>query len=160
MCGGWHLGEGTSYMWGLKDKTNALLQGRCHWTDFIPDEQLSTAYGAIDVLCYPSIHSTESGGLLLALSHGKAVIASDVPPAKEKEKLGALITFKTNDAEDLAEKIKFLLGNEAERLKLEDATTKYCEATTWSKVAHQHVALYQEVLCGIEKSVDKPINPT
>jgi len=160
MCGGWHLGEGTAYMWGLKDKTNALLQGRCHWTDFIPDEQLAVAYGAQNILVYPSIHSTESGGLLLALSHGKAVISSDVPPAKEKEKLGALITFKTNDVEDLADKIKFLLGNEAERLKLEEGAIKYCEATAWSKVAKMHIALYEEVLAAVEKPIDNPVSPT
>lgn len=159
MCGGWHLGDGTAYMWGLKDKTNALLQGRCHWTDFIPDEQLSTAYGGFDILVYPSIHSTESGGLLLALSHGKAVISSDVPPAKEKEKLGALITFKTNDVEDLADKIKFLLENEAERCKLEESATKFCEATTWSKVAKMHISLYEEVLAAVKKPVDNPVPP-
>ena len=158
MCGGWHLGEGTAYMWDLKDKTNALLQGRCHWTDFVPDEQLAVAYGSMDILVYPSKYATESGGLLLALSHGKAVISSDAPPFKEKEDAGALLTF--NSVEDLAEKIKFLLENEAERCKLEEAAIKFAESTSWDKVAKMHKLLYEEVLCSIEKSVDKPINPT
>ena len=159
LCGGWHLGEGTAYMWGLKDRTNALLQGRCHWTDFIPDEQLPVAYGAQDILVYPSIYSTESGGLLLALSHGKAVISSDVPSAKEKEKLGALMTFKTNDVEDLACKIKLLLSDNEQRLKLEQGARTYCDSVTWPKIAQLHKKLYEEVLCDVEKPVDKPVNP-
>jgi glycosyltransferase involved in cell wall biosynthesis len=151
MCGGWHLGEGTAYMWDLKDKTNALLQGRCQWTDFVPDEQLPVAYSSMDLLVYPSKYATESGGLLLALSHGKAVISSDAPPFKEKEDAGALVTF--NSVDDLAEKIKFLLENDAERLKLEAAATKFAESTSWSKVAKLHVDLYKKVLDGFEKPV-------
>jgi len=160
ICGGWHLGEGTTYMWDLKEKTNALLQGRCHWTDFVPDEQLSTAYGAIDVLCYSSPVMSESGALLLALSHGKAVISADTPSALEKEKQGALVTYKKQSPDDLAEKIKFLLENEVERCKLEEAAIKFCEATTWSKVAKMHISLYEEVLASVEKPIYKPINPT
>jgi glycosyltransferase involved in cell wall biosynthesis len=157
MCGGWHLGEGTAYMWSLKDKTNALLQGRCHWAGFVPDEQLSTAYGAFDILCYPSNYGTESGSLLLGLSHGKATIASNIPPFREKEQKGALVTFK--DVDDLADKIKFLLENEAERCKLEEAAMKFAESTSWDKVAKMHISLYEEVLAAVEKPVDNPVNP-
>lgn len=160
MCGGWHLGEGTAYMWGLKDKTDALLQGRCHWTDFIPDEQLSVAYGAFDILCYVSPYMTESGALLLALSHGKAVISADASPAMEKEKQCALMTFKKGDADDLVEKIKFLLNDSEARHKLEVAAMKYCESTSWDKVAQLHIALYNKVLSGFEKPVYAQSNPT
>jgi len=160
MCGGWHLGEGTSYMWSLKEKTNAVLQSRCHWTDFIPDEQLSTAYGSMDILCYSSPYSTESGALLLALSHGKAVISADNQPAQEKEDQGALVTFKKNDANDLAVKIKMLLSNEAERLKLEQSAVSYCKSVEWPVIAQKHIDLYKEVLASVKQPIDNPVPPT
>jgi len=151
MCGGWHLGEGTAYMWDLKEKTLQLLQGRCHWTGFVPDEQLAVAYGGMDILCYSSPVMSESGALLLALSHGKAVISADTSPALEKEKQGALITFKKGDAEDLAAKINLLLSDDELRLKLEKGAIKYAQSVEWPKIAQLHLSLYNEVLNGFKK---------
>lgn len=150
LCGGWHIGEGTEYMYGLKEKTLQLLQGRCHWTGFIPDDQLAVAYGAMDLLCYPAIYATESGGLLLGLSHGKATVAADIPPFREKEDFGALMTFK--NADDLAEKINLLLSDDAKRLKLEQGARTYTESVSWPKIAQLHIDLYNEVLSSTQKT--------
>jgi glycosyltransferase involved in cell wall biosynthesis len=146
MCGGWHLGEGTDYIWGLKEKTLQLLQGRCHWAGYVPDEQLSVAYGSMDVLCYCSPYMTESGALLLALSHGKVVLAADTPPALEKEKQGALMTFKKGDVEDLTAKINLLLSDEELRAKLEIGAIEYAKSVEWHKIAQMHVDLFNDVL--------------
>jgi len=159
MCGGWHLGEGTAYMWALKEKTLQVLQGRCQWAGFIPDEQLSVAYGSMDILVYPSIGMSESGALLLAMSHGKAVISTSLQPNLEKEKLGALMTFKTNDVEDLASKIELLLSNNEQREKLERGAISYCEGVEWPKIAQLHIDLYNEVLAEVKKPIDNPVSP-
>jgi glycosyltransferase involved in cell wall biosynthesis len=121
-----------------------VLRGRCKWLGYVPDEQLATAYGAMDILVYPSRFATESGALLTALSHGKAVIASNLPPFKEKEKLGALMTFK--GVEDLKRKIKRLLKDEALRHRLEEGAKAYAESVSWPKVAEKHLRLYEEIL--------------
>ena len=86
----------------------------------------------------------QMGGLLLGLSHGKAVIASNISHFREKEQQGALITFK--DVDDLADKIKLLLRNEAERYKLEDAATKYAYENRWEIIARKHISLFTEVI--------------
>lgn len=151
ICGGWHLGEGTTYIWDLKEKTLQALPSRCHWAGFIPDEQLAVAYAAFDVLVYPSHTASESGALLLGLSHGKATIASSVSPFLEKEKLGALMTFKTQNPDDLAEKIKLLLADSEKREKLEKATIEYCSSVEWPKIAQRHISLYNEVLSSSKK---------
>jgi len=93
--GGWHVEEETTYITNLKQMTLSLLPGRYRWLGYIPDEKLATAYGAMRVVVYPSRWITESGALLMALSHGKAMIARDLPPTREKKKLGALETFKS-----------------------------------------------------------------
>jgi len=142
--GGWHTEQETHYIATLNQMTQELLPDRCKWLGFVPDEELAMAYGAMDVVVYPSIFSTESGALLMALSHGKAVIANRLPPFKEKEKLGALTTFR--GVNSLVKKIRLLLKDEEYRASLEEGARDYAEANTWSKVADKHVNLYKTVL--------------
>jgi len=142
--GGWHAGPGTQYIASLNQMTQKLLPHRCQWLDFVPDDELPMAYGAMDVVVYPSIYSTESGALLMALSHGKAVIANRLPPFKEKEKLGALTTFK--GVNSLAKKIRLLLKDEEKRASLEEGARAYAEANSWSKIAEKHKALYEDII--------------
>lgn len=144
IVGGSHVGAETEYMLKLKEETLKVLQGRCQWTGWVPDERLPIMYGAMDVVVYPSRFITESGALLMALSHGKAVIASRLPPVREKEKLGALTTFK--DAKDLRRKIKRLLKDEKLRRKLEEGARNYTISHSWDKIARLHQSLYENVI--------------
>ncbi len=141
MGGGWHAGPETQYIATLNQMTQELLPHRCKWIGFVPDEELAMAYGAMDIVVYPSIFATESGALLMALSHGKAVIANRLPPFKEKEKLGALTTFR--GVNSLVRKIRLLLRDEELRASLEEGARAYAEANAWSKVAEQHIDLYE-----------------
>lgn len=140
--GGWHVETETDYISRLKQWSLEALRGRCQWLGYVPDERLKTVYGAMDVFVYPSAYASESGALLTALSHGKAVVASDVPPFKEKE--GALVTFK--DIDDLASKINRYLKCEEDRRKLEEAAFAYAKAHSWKIVAEKHLTLYQHIL--------------
>ena len=142
--GGWHTEQGTQYIATLTQMAEQLLPHRCKWLGFVPDEDLATAYGAMDVVVYPSVYATESGALLMAMSHGKAVIANRLAPFKEKEKLGALTTFK--GVNSLAKKIRLLLRDEDARSKLEAGARAYVEANSWDKIAEQHIKLYEELL--------------
>ncbi|GAH85036.1 unnamed protein product, partial [marine sediment metagenome] len=137
-------GAETRYIEELKRDSLMKLPGRCQWLGYVPDERLSTAYGAMRIVVYPSKMITESGALLMALSHGKAVIASDLRAVREKRKLGALMTFKS--VVDLRRKIKRLLKDGEARRELEEGARAYAEANAWEKVAEQHVELYEELL--------------
>jgi glycosyltransferase involved in cell wall biosynthesis len=145
IAGGWHTtGSETEYIAKVKKHSLDVLEGRCQWIGYVPDDMLSTAYGAMNVVAYPSVWATESGALLTAVSHGKAVVASNVAPFREKEKLGALMTFK--NVGDLARKIKRLMKDERLRSKLEVGARKYAEDNSWLKVAKKHITLYEQVL--------------
>jgi len=144
IAGGYHTQNDTPYISMLKRRTLEVLRNRCHWTGYVADERLPDAYGAMDMLCYPSHFATESGALLMALSHGKAMIASSIPPFLEKEKLGALTTFK--DVADLTRKIKRLLKDEELRKRLEEGGRNYVKSVDWQKIAEKHIALYRQVL--------------
>jgi len=144
MGGGWHTDAETAYINNLKRRTLEVLPARCQWLGYIPDEDLPRTYGAMDIVVYPSKYSTESGALLTALSYGKAVIASRVAPFREKEKLGALITFRS--VTDLRNKIRKVLRDEELRRKLEEGATKYSNDNSWDRVADMHLKLYEEML--------------
>lgn len=142
--GGWHVEAETQYIAQLKHRSFVTLPGRAQWLGFVPDGDLSRAYGAMDVVAYPSRFATESGALLQALSHGKAVIASNLAPFREKKKQGALTTFK--DATDLGKKVRKLLKDWEARRDLEKGARAYAEANSWGRVAELHRSLYEDVV--------------
>jgi len=143
--GGWHTaGAETRYIEKLKQDSLMRLPGRCQWLGYVPDDRLSTVYGAMRIVVYPSKMITESGALLMALSHGKAVIASDLRAVREKRKLGALMTFKS--VADLRRKIKRLLKDDEARRELEEGARHYAESVSWSEIARRHISLYEDVV--------------
>ena len=142
--GGWHVERETQYIFKLKEWTLKDLPARCRWLGYVSNRDVDTVYGAMDILVYPSRFSTESGALIMGLSHGKAVLASNIAPFREKEKQGALMTF--TGVHDLAKKIKMILKDEELRLKLERGSLDYARATSWAHVAETHLQLYKELL--------------
>lgn len=144
IAGGWFIEQETDYIINLKEHASKVLPNRCQWLGYIPDDDLSMTYGAMDIVVYPSRFITESGALLMALSHGKAVIASDLRPVREKAKEGALMTFKNTN--DLTLKIKHLLSNQSLRESFEEAARKFSQTNSWDNVARKHIELYEQVL--------------
>lgn len=142
--GGYHAGSGTVYMQKLKQRSFKLLPKRVSWLGYVDEKDIPLVYGAADCVVYPSRWTTESGALLMALSHGKATISSSLTPFKEKEEEGALMTFE--DVPDLSEKIKLVLGDDDLREQLERGAMSYAKSNSWNKVAGKHVKLYREVL--------------
>lgn len=148
--GGWFVERDTQYIVNLKEWTLKALPGRCQWLGYIEDEDLNMIYTAFDILCYPSRFATESGALLQGLSHECATVASAVPPFKEKEKQGALLTFK--NANNLALKIKRLLKDSELRLNLSKGAKQYAERNAWTpNIAQKHVELYEQVMANSKK---------
>lgn len=144
ICGGWHTDVQNDYIDRLRNWSRELLGNRVVWAGFIPDDKMADAYGAMDVFVYPSRFATESGALLHAMAYGKAIIASNVEPFKEKEKENAMVTFK--DAEDLSVKINELLKLGAWRSDLEAGARAYAQRNSWAEIAKKHVELYSDML--------------
>lgn len=144
IAGGWHTAEDTRYIEQLKQVTQEKLPRRCQWLGYILDEDLARVYASMDLVVYPSRFATESGALIMALNHGKAVIASNIAPFKEKEKQGVIMTFK--NVSDLTQKIKKLLKNDELRHHYEQKALEYTEQTSWTNIAKLHKSLYEDVL--------------
>ena len=144
--GGWFT-EGASetrYITQLKQHSLEVLPGRCQWLGYVPENRLPFVYGSMSCLVYPSRFATASGALRMGLSHGRATIASALPPFKEIRKAGALITFK--NVKDLRRKIKRLLTDDGLRHKLEEAARKFAYKNRWEVIAQRHLKLYEDVI--------------
>ena len=144
IAGGTHTQPDIEYMNILKERTLKVLPARCMWLGFIPEEDLKYAYGAMDFVVYPSRFTTESGAVLTAMGYGKAVIASNLPPFKEKEEEQALGTY--SDLPELVTHIQTLISTPETIKNLENGARRYAEANTWDIVAKQTLDLYHKVL--------------
>lgn len=143
--GGYYLaGPEPVHITNLKTFAERRMPGRYNFTGFVPDEDLPYVYGAMDCIGYPAQFASESGAVLMAMSYGKAIVASNLQAFKEKAELGALTTFRTN--KDFEAKLRLLLNDEEARKRLEDGAKRYCEANSWSNVASQHIALFERLL--------------
>lgn len=84
----------------------------------------------------------------MAMSYGKAVVASDIDGMKEvvTDGLNGLI-FKKDAPDDLSRKILSLLSNKSLTGKLgEAAWQKMATNYSWENIAHHTKAIYEELL--------------
>lgn len=142
IAGGWHTTDEPDYIMALKQKTIQDLPSRCQWTGFVEDERLATVYGAMDFMVYPARMASESGAMLMAMSYGKAVVASDLVPYREKEPY--IMIFK--DVDHLTEIIKMLIDKPLQIESYENTSKQYIDENSWSSVARRHIQLYEECL--------------
>jgi len=117
---------------GIADKV--IFAGR------VSDEDLPKKYQAADCLVLPSINKSEAFGIVLieAMASGLPVIASNLPGVRGvfTEASGCLI--KPGGAEDLKEKIKFLMENPAKRLEMGKTARRLVEEKyDWKKIGER-----------------------
>lgn len=80
---------------------------------YIRDEERDSLFKACDAVVLPYHRIYNSGVLMMALSYGKLVIASDLPANREiLEHPGLGLLFATGQASDLSEQIRRILHTE------------------------------------------------
>lgn len=85
--------------------------------------------------------------LLEVVSMKVPVIASDIPSNKAVFFDGELLFFKSNDSEDLKEKLQYALKNPNEmRNKAEAAYQKVSKEYTWRSVAKQYSMIFKTLM--------------
>jgi len=115
---------------------------------FVPDNEVSTLFGAADLVVLPYRRVYQSGVLLMAMSYGRAVLTSDLAAMREIVDDGRTgFTFRSGDVGDLTTRLVDLLGRREdlaaaaatalERLRVEH---------DWSHIGTRTAALYRQVL--------------
>ena len=136
IAGGYHVEAETGYMTKLKKTAPPNVI----WTGYVEDAELPKVFGCMDLCIYPSRFISESGALLTIIGFGKALIARNLPPNREKP----VMLFKTK--EDLVDCVRQVLDDEELRMKLEEGSKRYAKANSWMKIAEQHIKHYKKLL--------------
>jgi glycosyltransferase involved in cell wall biosynthesis len=148
VAGGPRVREDEAYLEELKAEAQKLgVVDRVTFLGYVED--LSVALNATDVALLPYKTITDSGILRLLIAHQVPTVASDLPAFREVyDNYGCIELFKTDDQNDLLEKVKALLSNEQKRLGLRENCLKMWQQTRWSKIAQKHMELYMGLLLG------------
>jgi glycosyltransferase involved in cell wall biosynthesis len=115
---------------------------------YIDDAEVPFFYLSADLVVLPYLRIYQSGVVLEAMSHGSAVLVSDIPgmlEAVDDEHTG--FVFRSRDAAHLAQRIAEIFAapgrsNDVARAGLRAVTEK----NDWTRLGEQAVACYQRAL--------------
>lgn len=115
-------------------------------------DRLRALYANCRLFVFPSYIEGLPLVLLEALSFGRPVVFSDIPENMEvAEGLG--VPFRCGSADDLAEKIQYVLSHVEEMADLQKAAVaRLSQEYDWDRVTDQYVQLYRTVTaaCGVD----------
>lgn len=125
------------------------LSQRVHWTDFVPESEVSASLMAVDlcVLPYRDGISFRRGSLLACLAHGCPIIstrpARRIPGLREGENV---LLAPPDDPATLARRIEDGAADAELRRQLGEGAYRLAQEFTWPAIARQTVALYEGLL--------------
>lgn len=127
----------------LIDELRVRAKCRLH-IGFVPDNEVADYYAAADVVALPYRRIYQSGVILLAMSYGKAVVASDLPGMSEiieDGNDGYLFLRESKDA--LAAALIRALQNDKEREEIGKRALEYVtQHHDWNHVGAMTTQLY------------------
>jgi glycogen(starch) synthase len=95
----------------------------------------------------PSRYEGQPLTVVEAAACGKPVIVSDIPELQYTVAAGFGLSFRTGDAFDLAEKMRFLLQDRSVREEMGKKAREYARNFTWDRIARE----YEHYLLGTAK---------
>jgi glycosyltransferase involved in cell wall biosynthesis len=141
------------------------LDSRVLWTDYAPPEEVSASLLASDicVLPYRDGASFRRGSFMAALAHGLPIVTTLAPqsplPSSERARVRVELPLPTlcdgenvlrvppDDPRALAEAITRLIADSDLRARLNRGALELAQNFTWDKIATQHLALYDQLVC-------------
>lgn len=120
------------------------LQNRVVISGYLEEDDLAAAMALTDLVLVPHTAANGSYSVMVALSYGKPVLASDLACFRElAEQHGAVELFPVGDDRSLAERIGFFLASASARRDLAQRAAAFAHARGWRAVAEQTLAIYQ-----------------
>lgn len=125
------------------------LGSRVAITGYLSDAEIALAMAAADVVLVPHHIANGSYSVMIALAHGRPVLASDLACFRDLAEAGAGVElFPPGDAAALAERAGFLLASAGTRRRMADAARAHAAGHGWPAVAAATHLLYEAVLAG------------
>ncbi|MBD3160798.1 MAG: glycosyltransferase [Candidatus Eisenbacteria bacterium] len=142
------MAGGSSFSDGYIDTLHRLRDGdeRIHMLGYVYGDMLDELWSNAYLVVQPSFLEGFSISLVEAMSHGKCVLASDIPENLEVVE-DCAATFKTQDAADLQDKLQMLLDDPIEV----DRIARRCrslaqERFSWPRIVEATEAVYLDAL--------------
>ena len=114
---------------------------------YVTDQKRDWYFQASDATVLPYEVIYQSGVLLMSMSYGLPVIASNIPPFKEviqHQKNGLL--FESLNPQDLAQKVNELMPVEHRRISISDAAISTMKKEySWQEIAKKYEALITKI---------------
>lgn len=123
---------------------------------FVDDRQVPALFAAADLVILPYRHVYQSGVLLLAMSRGRAVLASDLPPMAEVVRDGTDgFLFRHGDSEHLAQRLVELAARPERLAAVGDAArARMRQRHDWRTIGEHTLAVYRRLLDRGDRSAD------
>ena len=136
------------YMDSLAEQVRARgLGGRVVITGYLPDDMVSGAMQAADVVLCSQEVGTGSYSVQVALAYGRPVVASDLPCFTYPEQThGCLVTFERGDAQNMAAKLHAVLDGRCLSADLSAKALRYAAEHTWARIAQKTLEVYRELM--------------
>jgi glycosyltransferase involved in cell wall biosynthesis len=140
------MAGGSSYTDDYSRALRTHASDRIRMLEWVSGETLDELLTNAMIFVLPSDLEGLSLALLDAMGAGLCVLTSDVPENREVVD-GAGYTFKVGDADDLAERLRFLISNPAVREAAGHAARNRIEEQyQWQKIATDIEKAYLEIL--------------
>ena len=118
------------------------------FTGFVPYEDLKALYSACDIFVLPSFEEGDPIALKEAMASGKPLIGSNVGGVTMQIRDGwnGFLVEPANERQ-LAEKIRYLVDNPEERIRMGKNSRKLAEEEfDWKKIAEKYLKVYEDVV--------------
>lgn len=135
-----------TYVSELRNRAFSLAPHQTIFTGFISEEELPIYFSAVDLVVFPhNVVLSASGSLACALSYLKPVLLSEIAPFQEIIDVKEAF-FSKNSPISLGHKMELLINNPDARQKITSHVQKITSQTSWDKVCHKTIELYQHEL--------------
>jgi glycosyltransferase involved in cell wall biosynthesis len=111
--------------------------------------ELFNIYSNARLFVFPSIREAMSMVLLEVVSVKTPVICSDIPGNADIFNLNEVLFFKTDNSDDLKEKLEWGLNNyDLMKIKAENAYNKLTKCYNWESISQKYADIYQRIYEG------------
>jgi glycosyltransferase involved in cell wall biosynthesis len=142
------MAGGSSFSDGYVDSLMRIRNGdeRIQMLGYVYGDMLDELWSNAYLVVQPSFLEGFSISLVEAMSHGKCILASDIPENMEVVE-DCAVTFRTQDVEDLQSKLRDLLDDplEVDRVARRCKTAAQ-ERFSWSRIVEATEAVYRDAL--------------
>jgi len=132
----------------LRDYLRELdVEKRVVITGYLSDQEVAEAMQAADIALVPHTQATNSYSVMLPVSYGRPVLASDLACFREMAERGDCVElFQSGDKHDFRRRVLALLENSERRRELSANALRYTERFGWPNVAAMTRDIYRTAL--------------